>query len=73
MICRGRLREAYKYKWWHMMVLHGTLIDNLEAALKSARRYRGKSVYSDTINHWNALLEHSRGMLDVAPDPDAAT
>ncbi len=56
----------------YFMLLHGNIIDNLEAALQSARRHRGKPLYADTVTYWNALLGHSREFLDLTPNPDAA-
>jgi hypothetical protein len=56
----------------YLMVLHGSLVDNLDSALQSARRHRNKALYADTIDYWNALLGHSRGLLDVTPNADTA-
>ena len=38
------------------MKLHGSLQANLEGALLSATRFRGRVVYPDTIAHWSDLL-----------------
>jgi hypothetical protein len=54
------------------MILHGSLTDNLDSALKSAQRHRGKAVYSDTVAYWNALLGHAREALNLAPQEDKA-
>ncbi len=54
------------------MQLHGSLVDNLESALQSARRHRGKPIYADTIGYWTNLLGFSRDCLDVTPNPDGA-
>jgi hypothetical protein len=59
------------------MELHGSLIDNLDAALASARRLRGHPVYKDTLSYWDELLQQARrarqdpsctqpGVLDAA-------
>lgn len=37
------------------MKLSGTLEANLEAAIVSARRLRGKHVYADTLTYWRGL------------------
>lgn len=42
------------------MELHGTIASNLEAALASAERLRGHSVYKETITYWNDLLHQAR-------------
>jgi hypothetical protein len=33
-----------------------TLIEYLEGALESAKRLRGKRIYSDTLQYWHELL-----------------
>jgi hypothetical protein len=45
------------------MELHGTLRDNLKAALSSVRRLRGHPVHADTVQHWSELLHHTRRQL----------
>jgi hypothetical protein len=42
------------------MKLHGSVADNLKAALQSARRLRGHPVHSDTLTHWSDLIHHAR-------------
>jgi glycine cleavage system protein P-like pyridoxal-binding family len=42
------------------MKLHGTIIDNLQAALASAKRLRGQSVHRDTISFWRDVIEQAR-------------
>jgi hypothetical protein len=51
-----------------MMNLHGSLVENLEAALESTRRLRGQRVYSDTIRFWSDLLETARRVLATVID-----
>lgn len=51
-----------------MMNLHGSLVENLEAALESTRRLRGQRVYSDTIQFWSDLLETARRVLATVID-----
>lgn len=42
------------------MKMHGTIVQNLESAVASITRFRGRSVYTETLTHWNALLEYAR-------------
>jgi len=42
------------------MKLHGSVEDNLNAAVRSARRLRGHPVHADTLSYWDALLHHAR-------------
>ena len=42
------------------MKLYGSLIDNLESALASARRLRGHPVYKDTLSYWAELVQEAR-------------
>ena len=42
------------------MKLHGGVEENLVAAVRSARRFRGRPVHADTLQHWNDLLQHAR-------------
>ena len=42
------------------MKLHGSLEDNLTAAIRSARHLRGHPVHADTLAYWNELLHHTR-------------
>jgi hypothetical protein len=51
-----------------MLNLHGSLVENLEAALESTRRLRGQRVYSDTIQFWSDLLETARRVLATVID-----
>lgn len=53
------------------MNLHGTLLANLQSALDSARRYRGKPLYRDTLSYWVDLLGHARHAVDADPDAEA--
>jgi molybdate-binding protein len=45
------------------MKLHGSIRENLAAAVRSARRLRGQLVHADTLKHWNDLLHHARAEL----------
>ena len=42
------------------MRIEGTVRANLIAAIASARRWKGRPVHKDTIDHWRRLLEHGR-------------
>ena len=53
------------------MNLHGTLLANLQSALDSARRYRGKPLYRDTLSYWIDLVGHARHAADAEPDAEA--
>jgi hypothetical protein len=44
------------------MDLHGSLSDNLQAALKSATRHRNVAVYSDTRDYWDRLLLYAQSL-----------
>ncbi|MBV9840967.1 MAG: hypothetical protein JOY99_05440 [Sphingomonadaceae bacterium] len=45
------------------MKLDGSIVSNLQAALASARRFRDKPVYPDTLNHWRNVLSHAHYLL----------
>ena len=51
------------------MKLHGSIADNLDTAIVSARRLRGHPVYKDTLAYWNELLHEARR---VRQDPECA-
>ena len=42
------------------MKLHGSIIENLENAIASARRLRERPIYADTLVYWNQLLQKAR-------------
>jgi hypothetical protein len=42
------------------MQIEGSVRSNLIAAVASARRWRGRAVHKDTINHWRLLIDHAR-------------
>ena len=46
------------------MKLHGSVQENLAAAVRSARRLRRQPVHADTLKHWDDLLQHARGELE---------
>ena len=46
------------------MELHGSVEDNLMAAVRSARRFRVHPVHADTLKHWDDLLKHARREIE---------
>jgi hypothetical protein len=42
------------------MRIEGTVRANLIAAVASARRWRGRPVHKDTLEHWRRLLDYGR-------------
>ena len=54
-----------------MMNLHGSLVENLEAALESTRRLRGQRVYPDTVEFWSELLDTARRVLATVIDANS--
>lgn len=42
------------------MRLDGSIRSNLIAAIASVRRWRGRPVHEDTLEHWRRLLDHGR-------------
>lgn len=45
------------------MELHGSLTENLNAALASMRRLRSHPVHADTLDYWYNLLAHARKVV----------
>lgn len=45
------------------MKIEGSVRSNLISAIASARRWHGRSVHKDTIDHWHAVLDHGRRSL----------
>ena len=42
------------------MRIEGSVRSNLIAAVASARRWRGRPVHKDTVDHWHRLLDYGR-------------
>ena len=42
------------------MRIEGSVRANLIAALASARRWRGRPVHKDTVDHWRRLVDYGR-------------
>ena len=40
--------------------LHGSLVENLRAAVQSSKRLQGRPVYPETLQFWVELLEMAR-------------
>jgi len=55
------------------MDLHGSIEDNIIAAIRSARRLCGHPVYSETLNYWGELLHQARHDLAIGAAPEPAT
>jgi hypothetical protein len=45
------------------MELHGSIIENLQAALASAKRLRGHPIHKDTITFWRELIAQARAEM----------
>lgn len=54
------------------MDVHGSLSNNLQAAIASARRSRGHPVHADTVAFWSELLQHAR-LLKAEGSEEAST
>jgi hypothetical protein len=42
------------------MKLHGSILENIENAIASARRLHGHPVYRDTLVYWAELVQEAR-------------
>jgi len=49
------------------MRIEGSVRANMLAAIASARRWRGRPVHRDTVDHWRRLLEHGRRVSTHQP------
>ena len=52
------------------MRIEGSLRSNLLAAIASAKRFRGRTVHKDTLEHWTQLLEYSE-RVSAQPSAEA--
>lgn len=41
------------------MILHGSITENLQAAIHSASKHRGRSVHRETLEFWTNLLDYA--------------
>ena len=53
------------------MDFEGTLASNLQAAITSAERLRGRPVHRDTLEFWRELLAFSRSRKRMADESRA--
>jgi hypothetical protein len=56
-----------------IMKIHGSILANLQGAITSAARLRGKPVYRDTLVHWTDLLSEARRLRSEVDPRDIAT
>jgi len=52
------------------MNLHGSITANLEGAIASSQRLRGRPVYSDTIRYWRELVREARRTRTELPESE---
>jgi hypothetical protein len=52
------------------MELDGSLVANLEAAVRSSQRLRGQRVYPETLQFWSELLAMARRVVGTMIDSD---
>lgn len=52
------------------MELAGAIVQNLEAAVKSAERLRGHPAHVDTVAYWKQLLARARATIRSLPIDD---
>ncbi len=50
------------------MDLHGSLAENLQAAVNSAKRHKDYPVHSETVRFWAELLQHARSLRAAGRD-----
>jgi hypothetical protein len=54
------------------MDLHGSLAENLQAAVNSAKRHRDHPVHTDTVKFWADLLHYARSLRAAGHDEASA-
>ena len=52
------------------MRIEGSVRSNLIAAVSSARRWHGRTVHKDTVDHWRKLVDYGR-LVDRQPYGEA--
>ena len=52
------------------MRIEGSVRSNLIAAVASARRWHGRTVHKDTVDHWRKLVDYGR-LVDRQPYGEA--
>jgi len=50
------------------MDLHGSLTENLQAAVNSAKRHKDHPVHSETVSYWADLLQYARSLRAAGHD-----
>ncbi len=50
------------------MDLHGSLAENLQAAVRSAKRHRNHPVHAETVKFWVDLVQHARSLRAAGHD-----
>ncbi len=50
------------------MNLCGSLAENLQAAVNSAKRHKDHPVHSETVRYWADLLQHARSLRAAGHD-----
>lgn len=54
------------------MRIEGSVRANLIAAVASARRWRGRAVHRDTVDHWRRLVDYGR-LIERQPYGEAVS
>jgi hypothetical protein len=54
------------------MLIEGSVRANLIAAIRSARRLKGRQVHEDTVHHWRRLLDYGR-LVDRQPSGESVS
>ena len=54
------------------MRIEGSVRANLIAAVASARRWRGRPVHRDTVDHWRRLVDYGR-LVERQPSGEAVS
>jgi hypothetical protein len=52
------------------MKLHGSMPENLHAAINSVIRLRGHSIYPETLEYWQRLLSFARDHVETSARRD---
>ncbi len=52
------------------MEVHGSIAQNLRAAVESSRRLRGHPIHRDTLQFWSALIAEARARRAAGEDLD---
>ncbi len=55
------------------MEVHGSIAQNLRAAVESSRRLRGHPIHRDTLQFWSGLIAEARSRRAAGEDLDDPT